>query len=957
MLRRALLLLALAAAPLSAQFDWDHPEQRWRTIRTEHFRIHYTPGLETWAKDIASRIEATRAAVGRKVGYLPPQTVDILVEDPLNVPNGNAWPSQFTPAMRFWATPPDPTTELVGYPGWSAILSVHEFAHIAHLMRPSRKRNAKLATAFNFPQYGPVAQAVPGWVSEGYATLIEGELTGAGRPHNVARPAFIRQLALEGAMPSYSNLDNVSVYAGGSVRYLIGSAFVEWLQQRGGDSSLVHLWRRLSAKQTRTFDEAFIGVFGEAPAVLYGQFTAEVYERTAEARRRLTAAGLAVGTRVMRGTDYVGAPAVSHDGSKLAIRFADTEGHMVVRVVTTAEAPTDSAAEAAVAKQLADDPEDVRAVRMDPAPRKTLATLHPIAGIGFDTPRWFADHERVLVTRSAVLGDGRRQYDVYEWNTKTGATRRVTRRAGVREADPFPDGQRAAGLACGGGTCGLVRIDLASGRTTALVAGTLDRPFSGVRVSPSGRMVASAIRVGPLWRVVIVDAASGAVREIGPNDGVSRYAPSWIDDETVAVVSELGGVTSIERLPLDGAPATVARAAGAVGFPDAGRDGRVWFLEPHTRGADVRVLEPRAATIAALEPLPVALAPVAQRPPQAGVPLASAPVAESAPYRATKFGASVAFTGNSAVDGETWGVGAAISDVVGRVQLRVVAGDGSRGTWTGGSARLTYRGFRPNVVVQAWATTHEPSGQRSLGGAALLPLDAAYTGGLAALDLDRRSVHGSTRYRLGGSFGRLEYLGLPGSVTSTRQLGFGEFTTSNSFTPSAALRLGYSLGAHVSAGTTRDSSWQRALAHLGVDIGPYRGPGLGLRAMYGGVSTGAPAWEQFTYGGAVSPYVDQSVLSHRMDNPGLPFAVTAGRKFASASVETTGPIRLFHQWFVAGESLREPGTQYGAEFRLSVPYINIIHFPGLETRFGVSRSERSRYANRDIAYFIVSIAP
>jgi hypothetical protein len=949
-------MLALSAAPLAAQFDWDHPEQRWRTIRTEHFRIHYTPGLEAWAKDIASRIEATREAVGRKVGYTPPNVVDILVEDPLNVPNGNAWPSQFTPAMRFWATPPDPTTELGGYPGWSTILSVHEFAHIAHMMRPARRKNAKLGTLFKFPPYGPVA-SVPGWVLEGYATLVEGEITGAGRPHNVARPAFIRQLALEGALPSYENLDNAAVYGGGSVRYLIGSAYLEWLQQRSGDSSLVHLWRRLSAKQTRSFVDAFTGVFGERPDVLYGQFVADVQERAIEARRRLESAGLATGTRVVRGFDYVGAPAVSPDGAKLAIRFADTKGQSLVKVLTTAEAPMDSAEEARIAKALSEDPEDVRAVAADPKPRKTVATLRPIAGIGFDAPRWMRDNDHLLVSRSAVLRDGRRQFDLYQWQSSTGRLRRVTRQASVREADPLPDGQSAIGLQCGGATCGLVKVDLSSGKVTPLVPGTLDRPFSGVRVSPSGKLVASAIRTGVLWRVVVVDIGTGEVRPVGPDDSAARYAPTWINDETLAVVSEVGGVASVERLPLAGAPTAIARAKGAVGFPDAGRDGRLWFLDAHARGADVRVLEPSSASLPALAALPVTLTPVVQRPPQAGAALAQASVAAPSAYRPTAFGASLAFTGNTAVDGSTWGIGAAFSDVVGRVQLRAVVGDGSRGTWTGGSARLIYRAFRPNIVLQGWSATHEPSMQRSLGGAALTPLDAQYTGGLFAFDLDRRSVHGATRYRLGGSAGQLQALGLAAQPSSSRQLGFAEFTTAQSFTPSEALRLGYSVGGHISAGTTRDSSWQRAVASIGVSAGPFNGPGLALRGTYGQVSSAAPTWEQFTYGGALSPYVDASVLSHRIDNPGLPFAVTAGRKFASASVETTGPLRLFHQWFVAGDELREPGTQFGAEVRISIPYINIIHFPGLETRFGVSRSERSRYANRDVAYVVVSVAP
>ena len=35
------------------------------------------------------------------------------------------------------------------------------------------------------------------------------------------------------------------------MRYLVGSAFLEWLVERKGDESLPHLWRRMSARVDR----------------------------------------------------------------------------------------------------------------------------------------------------------------------------------------------------------------------------------------------------------------------------------------------------------------------------------------------------------------------------------------------------------------------------------------------------------------------------------------------------------------------------------------------------------------------------------------------------------------------------------------------------------------------------------------------------------------------------------
>ena len=111
-MRRLMAVAAavLLVAPANVMAQGEVPSLRWRTITTEHFRIHFEPGLEAWSEQLASQIEGVRSAVAARVGYTPPRIIDVLVEDPLNQPNGSAWPSLTYPAMRFWATPPSPTS-------------------------------------------------------------------------------------------------------------------------------------------------------------------------------------------------------------------------------------------------------------------------------------------------------------------------------------------------------------------------------------------------------------------------------------------------------------------------------------------------------------------------------------------------------------------------------------------------------------------------------------------------------------------------------------------------------------------------------------------------------------------------------------------------------------------------------------------------------------------------------
>jgi len=72
-----------------------------------------------------------------------------------------------------------------------------------------------------------------------------------------------------------------------SMAYLLGSAYLEWLEARTGPGSLRNLWSRMTARTPRSFDDAFRGVFGESPADLYDRFRAELTWRAMEAERRL----------------------------------------------------------------------------------------------------------------------------------------------------------------------------------------------------------------------------------------------------------------------------------------------------------------------------------------------------------------------------------------------------------------------------------------------------------------------------------------------------------------------------------------------------------------------------------------------------------------------------------------------------------------------------------------------
>ncbi|HET6361071.1 MAG TPA: hypothetical protein VFH11_03340, partial [Gemmatimonadota bacterium] len=216
------------------------PTADWRTVETAHFVVHYPAELAAWTEPMVRRLEAIHDAVSGAVGFEPGGRTTMIVDDPTGQANGIS----FGPVIYLWPTPPGPTSEIGENRGWSEMLTVHEYAHSAHLTRPTRNPlDRVLYSLFPFPVQ-PLAVRTPRWAIEGYATYLEGKLTGSGRPHGTWRPAVLRKWALEGRLPRYDELNRTGAEWEGSMAYLAGSAFVEWLVDRKGEDALRDLWAR-----------------------------------------------------------------------------------------------------------------------------------------------------------------------------------------------------------------------------------------------------------------------------------------------------------------------------------------------------------------------------------------------------------------------------------------------------------------------------------------------------------------------------------------------------------------------------------------------------------------------------------------------------------------------------------------------------------------------------------------
>lgn len=951
------LLLALAPVAALRGQALTRAHLDWRTVETEHFVVHYPERYEAWSRDMASRLEPVHEAVTRLVGFTPPQKVTIVVDDPYATSNGSAWPFLDRPAIFLWPTPPSPRSSIGNNRSWGEMLAIHEFAHVAHLMRPSRNRWQRFLWSLSPAQLGPIVRKAPRWVSEGYATYIEGELTGSGRPYGAFRAAVLRQWALEGKLPTYGRLGASDGFLGGSFAYLGGSAYLEWLVERSGDSSLVHLWRRMSARQSRSFDEAFAGVFGGPPSELYGRFTTEVTAKALVIADTLRAAGLDTGETVQRLQWNTGDPAVSRDGSKIAIVLRAEHDPSRLVVWSTADEPEDSAARAARERLLERDPEDVPAIQWRPRPKRALATLHPFNGFAPTDPRWLHDGRSILFVRAAGLPDGSLRPDLFVWEWESGDVRRVTHAAAIRSADPSPDGTAAVAEQCLDGSCDLVHVDLRSGAITPLATAGPSENFTRPRWSPDGARIATAVQHEGRWRVAVMNADGSGMRFVGPDDEASRYDPAFIPGENaLVVVSERGGIPNLERISLgDGGTRPLSRVLGAAVAPEPAADGSILFLLLHSQGWNLQRRPASAPVLSVVVAISDTLAPAAPPAPPEVVPFEPVALPDSRPYGLGPSG--FLFLPGLSHSADGFGVEAMLlrADPVGRLSWLVQGRYGEHGTWKGASFAATWRGIRPTITGDAFFAEHEPS-RRSDGAYVSSALDARYTGATLLADLERDFTWRSSRYRIGGSVGRLEG---PRLVRTTRSLGFGEMLGRYRFTRPGGAAILSRFELHGSAGSTAGVDWTRGVAALGLGY-EKKDQGITASVRYGATPADAPLWERFVVGGARAPLMDEALVTQRVEMPALPFGVATGRRvLVYHGTLAFGGFEPYY-WGASldeGDGFRTWHRVVGAETDIALPAFPFLRTPAIRLRAGLGYSLDEPFRKKTRLYSTVVYRP
>jgi hypothetical protein len=889
----------LVAAAAAAQ----GPAADWRTVETRHFRVHYPAPFEAWALHAAGEIEAIHAGVTGFVGHVPARKIEVVVFDPAGDSNGEAIPFLDRPEIVLWASPPESESSIGDYGDWMELVAVHEVAHIAHLARP-RTGSAGILVLLSPAPFGPLALQSPRWVTEGYATLVEGELTASGRPNSSFRAMVLRQLAIEGKLPAYGALDGTGTWLGGSVAYLVGSAYLEWLAACGGPDSLPRLWTRMASSLAGTFSSAFRDVFGDTPEQLYDRFRAELSARALEEEKRLKAAGLAEGEPSLSLAGGTLAAQVSPDGNSLLARRDPTpkESFLAIWPITP----------------------DARELREAGASRKPRWTLPRSNGFSASDPRWLPGGRAVLFSRRAPDADGVLRWDLQRWDYERGAVSRVTCLADVSDADPEPGGVGAIAVRRRFGASTLVRVDLATGRTEeldlVLPVAEAWPAWSHPRVSPDGKWIAALLHAGRRWRLVTVPAGGGAAREIAlAAPPVS--APAWSADGSRLFVangdSGIWNLVAVDPGDAGAAPVRLTRVTGGAFGPAPSPDGRsLSFLDFTASGVGVRRLELSSGTPAPSEADAADAYPLRPRLRPDGEAFATAPVSAPGPYDVWQAQAvrplldfSFGPSGNSVQLGVDSG------DVLGRVQGLAMGSMGDAIGPRGGSVAMGYRGLPIALTAQLFSAIEKPGNQ---GLAPRPAFDEERFGGFFDASWSRPYAWGRIEARAGAGGSRVEAFAT--ATTLTRALTSAGATLVWRRTRGRS-GFGFDFETGGSLGATEGFGWsQWAAGGRIVGILPFAS--LSASARYGDTWGTPSLFDLYAIGGAPSGILSPGLDANRIQSPALPADVQAGKRFEAFRAELSGasiPVVLYSEWLRAwssGQTRPDPVRVVGAEVRL-----------------------------------------
>lgn len=499
-----------------------NPDQRWRTIETEHFYVHYSVGEEDAAERVATTAERAYDSLSVAWGHDVFLKTHITLADTQDTANGRATAVPF-PQVTAYATAPETLSVLEGYDDWIDILITHELVHIFHLDTVHgipRIINA----VFGFGVLGKLTSPnilQPRWVVEGVATYEESDKSGHGRRRSAQFDALIRMAVLEGR---FQTIDQTSsgarIYPHGTSVYLYGVHLMYYIAARYGADKLRELSHKYGGQLVPYgINRVVQDVLGVDFFTLWEEFKQDTTRRFLAQARRIRGRGLRQGRRLTYNGESTRYPFWAPEDDY--IYFFKADGHLRDGIKRISSRGGRIREGVGIGRQGQD------------------VDLEFIVKVEGSTPGSFVGASQDIVFDLTGTYDNRYRWsDLYRHN---GGDPRTYEQLtfGKRASEPHvsPDGRTVVFRRNDIAQSRLGFLDLAEGTVTEVApAGRISQVYTP-RWSPDGTKVAySGFREGGYRDLYVYDVGSGETTQLTA-DRHMDVTPSWTPDGRYIVFS------------------------------------------------------------------------------------------------------------------------------------------------------------------------------------------------------------------------------------------------------------------------------------------------------------------------------------------------------------------------------------------------------------------------------------
>jgi hypothetical protein len=509
----ALIVLFAWLVPAVARAG--NPDERWRTIETEHFYVHYHALEQEAAERTAATAERAYDTLSIAWQHDVFLKIHITVSDNQDTANGFANAVPF-PQVTAYATAPEALSVLESYDDWIDILITHELVHVFHLDTVHGIPRAVNAV-FGFGVLGKVMSpnlVQPRWVIEGVATADESGFSGAGRRRSAQFDAYIRMAVLEGTFQSIDQVTSgARIFPHGTSVYLYGLHFMHYIAARYGREKLAELSHLYGGRLIPFgINRAIKDVLGVDFDRLWAEFQRDTERRFKAQARRIRSRGLRQGVRMTYSGQTTRYPMWSPDDEYVYFYKADShreEG--LKRIPATGGRVREGVG---IGRQGTD-----------------LDIEHVIDVEDSDESSFVGASQDIVFAQSAVYDFRYRWSDLYRWNGgDPKGYERLTH--GLRASEPHvaPDGRTVVFRRNDVAQSRLGFLDLHTGDVVEVPPlGRIDQVYTP-RFAPDGqRVVFSGWREGGYRDIYVYDRRDETTTRITA-DRHMDISPSWSPD-------------------------------------------------------------------------------------------------------------------------------------------------------------------------------------------------------------------------------------------------------------------------------------------------------------------------------------------------------------------------------------------------------------------------------------------